>query len=50
VKYPRTTTRWGYARYWLAEHHSMTGIAGAATAVVIGHIVGAPEQPKPASV
>lgn len=33
--------RWGYARFWLAEHHSMTGIASAATAVVIGHVAGA---------
>jgi luciferase family oxidoreductase group 1 len=30
--------RWGYKRYWLAEHHNMTGIASAATAVVIGHV------------
>jgi luciferase family oxidoreductase group 1 len=30
--------RWGYKRYWLAEHHNMSGIASAATAVVIGHI------------
>ncbi|HJP34652.1 MAG TPA: LLM class flavin-dependent oxidoreductase [Gammaproteobacteria bacterium] len=29
---------WGYRRYWLAEHHNMTGIASAATSVVIGHI------------
>jgi luciferase family oxidoreductase group 1 len=29
--------RWGYQRYWLAEHHNMTGIASAATSVVIGH-------------
>lgn len=28
----------GYARYWVAEHHNMEGIASAATAVVIGHI------------
>jgi luciferase family oxidoreductase group 1 len=28
----------GYTRYWLAEHHNMTGIASAATAVVIGHV------------
>ena len=28
----------GYKRYWLAEHHSMPGIASAATSVVIGHI------------
>ena len=28
----------GYQRYWLAEHHNMSGIASAATAVVIGHV------------
>jgi luciferase family oxidoreductase group 1 len=33
--------RWGYHRYWLAEHHNMTGIASAATAVVIGYVAGA---------
>jgi luciferase family oxidoreductase group 1 len=30
--------RWGFQRYWLAEHHGMPGIASAATAVVIGHV------------
>jgi luciferase family oxidoreductase group 1 len=30
--------RWGYRRYWLAEHHNMVGIASAATAVAIGYI------------
>src|SRR5262245_22291657 len=30
--------RWGYRRYWLAEHHGMPGIASAATAVVIAHV------------
>jgi luciferase family oxidoreductase group 1 len=30
--------RWGYRRYWLAEHHSMPGIASAATSVVICHV------------
>ncbi|MEP6883534.1 MAG: LLM class flavin-dependent oxidoreductase [Gammaproteobacteria bacterium] len=29
---------WRYQRYWLAEHHSMPGIASAATSVVIGHV------------
>lgn len=29
---------WGFHRFWLAEHHNMTGIASAATSVVIGHI------------
>jgi luciferase family oxidoreductase group 1 len=32
--------RWGYRRFWLAEHHNMPGIASAATAVVIGHVAG----------
>ncbi|HRO87567.1 MAG: LLM class flavin-dependent oxidoreductase [Chiayiivirga sp.] len=31
----------GYHRYWLAEHHNMTGIASAATSVLIGHVAGA---------
>ena len=30
--------KWGYTRYWLAEHHNMTGNASSATAVVIGHV------------
>jgi luciferase family oxidoreductase group 1 len=32
--------RWGYRRYWLAEHHNMPGIASAATSVLIGHVAG----------
>ena len=36
--------RCGYRRYWLAEHHNMTGIASAATAVVIGHVAAGTEQ------
>ena len=31
----------GFARYWLAEHHNMPGIASSATAVLVGHIAGA---------
>lgn len=30
----------GYKRYWVAEHHNMTGIASAATSVVIGYLAG----------
>jgi luciferase family oxidoreductase group 1 len=37
----RHAEAWGYARYWLAEHHNIPGIASAATAVVIGHIAAA---------
>ena len=36
----RHAERWGYQRFWLAEHHNMTGIASAATAVVIGYVAG----------
>ena len=32
--------RLGYTRYWVAEHHNMTGIASAATSVVIGYLAG----------
>ena len=32
--------RWGYHRFWLAEHHNLPGIASAATSVVIGHVAG----------
>jgi luciferase family oxidoreductase group 1 len=31
----------GYRRYWLAEHHSIAGLACSATSVLIGHIAGA---------
>jgi luciferase family oxidoreductase group 1 len=31
---------WSYHRFWLAEHHNMTGIASAATSVLIGHVAG----------
>jgi luciferase family oxidoreductase group 1 len=34
----RHAERLGFMRYWLAEHHNMTGIASAATSIVIGHI------------
>jgi luciferase family oxidoreductase group 1 len=31
----------GYARYWMAEHHNMPGIASAATAVALAHVAAA---------
>ena len=30
--------RLGYSRYWVAEHHNLSGIASAATSVVIAHL------------
>ncbi|GAA0503433.1 LLM class flavin-dependent oxidoreductase [Tatumella terrea] len=35
VKYAESA---GFHRYWLAEHHNMTGIASAATSVLIGYL------------
>src|SRR5437773_6641012 len=32
--------KWGYRRFWVAEHHNMPGIASAATAIVIGYVAG----------
>lgn len=33
--------RWGFNRYWLAEHHGMPGIASAATSVLMGYVAAA---------
>ncbi len=40
VDLARHAEKWGYYRYWLAEHHNMPGIASAATSVVIGFVAG----------
>src|SRR5579862_7210103 len=32
--------QWGYKRFWLAEHHSIDGLACSATTVLIGHVAG----------
>jgi luciferase family oxidoreductase group 1 len=34
----RHAERWGFRRYWLAEHHNMVGIASAATSVAICYV------------
>ncbi|WP_078428315.1 LLM class flavin-dependent oxidoreductase [Alkalihalobacterium alkalinitrilicum] len=36
--------KWGYHRYWVAEHHNMPGIASSATSVVIGYIAAGTES------
>jgi len=41
VDLARHAEKWGYHRFWLAEHHNMPGVASAATSVVIGHVAGA---------
>jgi len=32
--------QWGYKRFWLAEHHNISGVASSATSVLIGHVAG----------
>lgn len=44
VELARLTERLGFTRYWLAEHHSLEGVASAATAVLIGHVAGATQR------
>ena len=39
----RHAERLGYHRFWMAEHHSMPGIASAATAVALAHVAGGTE-------
>src|SRR3569623_1997179 len=34
----RHAERWGYRRFWMAEHHSMPGIASAATSVALAYV------------
>ena len=36
----RHAERLGYARYWIAEHHNLEGIASSATVVLMGYIAG----------
>ncbi len=40
----RHAERLGYNRYWVAEHHNLSGIASAATSVVIAHLAEATES------
>jgi luciferase family oxidoreductase group 1 len=41
VDLARHAERWGFTRYWVAEHHSMPGIASSAPAVLVGQIASA---------
>jgi luciferase family oxidoreductase group 1 len=41
VDLARHVEQWGFKRYWLAEHHSISGLACSATAVLIEHVAGA---------
>ena len=41
VALAQSVEQWGYRRYWLAEHHSIAGLACSATPVLIGHVASA---------
>ena len=41
VELAQHVERLGYRRFWLAEHHSISGLACSATSVLIGHVAGA---------
>jgi luciferase family oxidoreductase group 1 len=41
VQLARACERWGYTRYWLAEHHSSEGLAGTAPEVLIARVAAA---------
>jgi luciferase family oxidoreductase group 1 len=38
VSLAQAAERHGYKRFWVAEHHAMSGIAGGATSVVLAHV------------
>ncbi|GAA4336896.1 LLM class flavin-dependent oxidoreductase [Flaviaesturariibacter amylovorans] len=38
VALAQAAERFGYTRYWFAEHHNMESVASAATSVLIGHV------------
>jgi len=38
VAFAQQAEKFGYKRYWFAEHHNMESIASAATALLIGHV------------
>ena len=39
----QSADKWGYSRFWMAEHHNLNGIASSATSILIGYIA---EQTK----
>ncbi|MBD0322575.1 MAG: LLM class flavin-dependent oxidoreductase, partial [Aldersonia sp.] len=44
LEHPTQVENQGYHRYWLAEHHSMPGIASAAPAIMIGQVAAKTER------
>ena len=43
VELAKHVEKLGYRRYWLAEHHSIAGLACSATSILIGHVAAATE-------
>src|SRR3954467_4974911 len=41
VDLARHVEQWGYKRYWLSGHHSISGLSCSPTPVLIGHVAGA---------
>ncbi|MGB9078692.1 MAG: LLM class flavin-dependent oxidoreductase [Terracidiphilus sp.] len=41
VELAQHVEQWGYRRFWLAEHHSIEGLACSATPVLIAHVAAA---------
>jgi luciferase family oxidoreductase group 1 len=34
----QSAERWGYRRYWIAEHHNLEGVGSSATVILMGYI------------
>src|SRR5215469_12763391 len=41
VELARAVERWGYHRYWVAEHHAASGLAGTAPEILVARLAGA---------
>ena len=44
IRFAQRADELGYTRFWLAEHHSMPGIASSAPPILIGAVAGATER------
>ena len=41
IELARATERWGYQRYWVAEHHAAPGLAGTAPEILVARLAAA---------
>ncbi|MGH7124530.1 MAG: MsnO8 family LLM class oxidoreductase, partial [Stellaceae bacterium] len=44
IQLAQAAERWGYHRYWLAEHHATEGLAGAAPEIMIARVAAATSE------